>query len=212
MRFTFHITLLAALAAPLVAAAQQAQPPARSSFYQLQPAPVQPASATEPLPASEHPSLKLAPRSKTGHSGMTKPVAPTPGGALGTVAGSLAIVLGLFFVVVWCSRRFSPAGSSQLPKEAVETLGRAPLSAKQQLQLLRVGSKLLLVAHSPAGIQTLTEITDATEVEHLTALCRRSQSGSSSAAFRQVLNQIAAEPAPGGFIGSQARRETRGAR
>jgi flagellar protein FliO/FliZ len=155
--------------------------------------------------------LKLAPRSATTQPGLAKPATPAPASALGTVLGSLGIVLGLFFTFVWFSRRFAPTGSSQLPKEAVETLGRAPLSSKQQLQLLRVGNKLLLVAHSPAGVETLTEITDSAEVEQLTALCRRGQSGSSSAAFRQVLNQIAAEPAPGGFVGP-SRRETRGAR
>jgi len=190
---------------------------AGNSYYRPQAAtpassPIPPAAAAEPLPlAREQQPLKLAPRSSERRSGLVRPVAPSASGALGTVAGSLGIVLGLFFVLVWFSRRFSPAGQSQLPKEAVETLGRAPFSSKQQLQLLRVGNKLLLVVHSPAGVETLTEITDTAEVEHLTAICRRGHSGSSSAAFRQVLNQIAAEPAPGGFVG-EARRQNRGAR
>lgn len=221
--------LFAALLLPLAEVRGQGLPNSPSSYYQRPSAAtaayaVQPASASEPLPpAGERAPIKLAPRSHASHGALAKPVAPTATSAIGTVAGSLGIVLGLFFVVVWFSRRFSPPGSTQLPKEAVETLGRAPFSSKQQLQLLRVGNKLLLVAHSPSGVETLTEITDATEVEHLTALCRRGQSGSSSAAFRQVLNQIAAEPAPGGFVGqtrretsthreTQPHRETRGAR
>ena len=52
------------------------------------------------------------------------PAAPTPTAAIGTVVGSLAIVLGLFVVLAWFSRRFAPAGSAALPKEAVELLGR----------------------------------------------------------------------------------------
>lgn len=88
-----------------------------------------------------------------------------------------------------------------MPKEAVESLGRASLTARQQIQLIRVGNKLLLVALSPTGVEPLTEITDATEVEHLLALCRRGQKGSSTEIFRQTLVQLADEPAPRGFVG-----------
>ncbi|HMC11309.1 MAG TPA: flagellar biosynthetic protein FliO, partial [Pirellulaceae bacterium] len=133
-----------------------------------------------------------------------------PGSALATVAGSLGAVLGLFLVVVWCTRRFAPGGAALLPKEAVELLGRAPLAARQQAQLIRIGNKLLLVAISPAGVETLTEITDPTEVEHLTALCQRGRPTSSSAAFRQALTQLGSEPAPQGFVGA-SRPNARGA-
>jgi flagellar biogenesis protein FliO len=102
--------------------------------------------------------------------------------------------MGLFFAIAWLSRKFAPAGTLSLPKEAVELLGHAPFAGRQQLRLLRVGNKLLLVAVSPAGLETLTEITDPTEVEHLLALCRRNRPGSSQAAFQQVLGQLAAEP------------------
>lgn len=205
MRFCASSLLVAALLAPAAAAAQS------PASYYLRPAPRGEHEHSTRQAAPAPPALKLAPRSAASRSGVARPAAPTPGGAIGTVAGSLGIVLGLFFVIAWCSRRFVPADQRQLPKEAVEMLGRAPFAGKQQLQLLRVGNKLLLVAHSASGVETLTEITDAAEVEHLTALCRRGQPGSSSAAFRQVLNQIAAEPAPGGFIG-QTPRTARGAR
>jgi flagellar biogenesis protein FliO len=159
---------------------------------------------------SAKPPLRLAPRSDAGRPGVARPAAPTPTTALGTVVGSLAAVLGLFLVVVWCTRRFAPAAAAVLPKEALELLGRAPLTARQQLQLVRIGNKLLLVAISQAGIETLTEISDQTEVEHLTGLCKRGQAGSASAAFRQALTQLAAEPAPRGFVGT-SRSPSRGA-
>jgi flagellar biogenesis protein FliO len=200
MRASTASLLLAALVLQSSATAQQ------PSYYQ--PAPpnkLQPPAVQGPAP------LKLAPRSSTSRGSVARPASPTATSALGTVAGSLGIVLGLYFVLAWITRRYAPPGSSPLPKEAVETLGRAPFSGKQQLQLLKVGNKLLLVAQSATGIETLTEITDPAEVEHLTALCRRGQGGNSSAAFRQVLNQIAAEPAPPGFLG-QPSRQPRGGR
>jgi flagellar biogenesis protein FliO len=96
--------------------------------------------------------------------------------------------------VVWCSKRFAPAGTAPLPKEAVELLGRAPLAGKQTMQLVRVGNRLLLVALSGAGAQTLTEITDPVEVEHLAGLCQRGRGDSASASFNRVLSQMATEP------------------
>ena len=170
------------------------------------------ASTEESLAAQNtKPPLRLAPRSEASRQPIPKPAAPTPGGALAAVAGSLSAVLGLFLVVVWCTRRFATAGAALLPKEAVELLGRAPLAARQQAQLVRIGNKLLLVAISPGGVEPLTEITEPTEVEHLTALCRRGQPGSLTAAFRQALTQLGSEPAPRGFVGASQPNE-RGAR
>ena len=156
-------------------------------------------------------TLRLTPRSEGSRQHYQKPPAPTPASALTTVGGSLAAVLGLFLVIAWCSRRFTPGGSAILPKEAVELLGRTSLAARQQAHLVRIGNKLLLVAISPAGAETLTEITAPTEVEHLTALCRRGGPSSSTVAFRQALTELANEPAPPGFVGV-SRSGSRGAR
>jgi flagellar biogenesis protein FliO len=187
-------------------------PPVAVPRYPQPPVNFRLASAEEVISHSPaKPPLKLAPRTAVTRQPVNKPAAPTPGGALGTVAGSLGVVLGLFLVVAWCLRRFSPAGSVLLPKEVVELLGRSPLAGRQQMQLVRIGNKLLLVALSPGGAETLTEITDATEVEHLTALSRRRQPSSSAAAFQQALAQLGNEPAERGFIGS-TRAAQRGGR
>lgn len=155
--------------------------------------------------------LRLAPRTEANRQHGQKPSAPTPSGALTTVGGSLALVLGLFLVIAWCTRRFSPTGSAILPKEAVELLGRTSLAARQQAHLVRIGNKLLLVAISPAGAETLTEISEPTEVENLTALCRRGKPTSSTLAFRQALTELANEPAPAGFVGT-SRSSSQGVR
>ena len=173
--------------------------------------PVRLATAEEPVPIAERGSpLRLTPRSESGTRPIDRPAAPTASGAIGTVAGSLAIVIGLFLVLVWCSRRFAPAGSAQVPKEALELLGRSSLGARHQVQLVRIGNKLLLVAITAAGAETLTEITDAEEVERLAALCRRGQPASATNSFTQVMAQLAREPVESGFAG-QSRRATRGA-
>jgi flagellar biogenesis protein FliO len=187
--------------------------PAASRTNEVRPSDVRLASAEEPIPGTGSPRLPLrvTPRSAGGRQALTKPSAPSVSGAIGTVVGSLGAVLGLFLVVAWFTRRFAPAGALQLPKEAVELLGQTPLAGRQQLRLLRVGNKLLLVAVSPVGIETLTEITEAAEVEHLVALCCRNRPGSSQAAFQQVLSQLASEPAESRLV-NPPRATTRGAR
>lgn len=138
---------------------------------------------------------KLAPRDAKASRPREGSKAPTPSAAVGTVVSSLAIVLGLFAGLVWFTKRFAPTGTGTLPKEAVELLGRAPLAGRQSMQLVRVGNRLLLVALSATGAQTLTEITDAVEVERLSALCQRRRPDSASASFSRVLGQLSSEPA-----------------
>lgn len=103
------------------------------------------------------------------------------------VVGSLAFVLGVFFLGMWLFRRAAPTGFGVLPTEAFELLGRARLNARQQVHLLRCGDKVLLVAVGMASAATLTEITDPTEVERLVELCRRPRSGGAAAVLRQAL-------------------------
>lgn len=123
------------------------------------------------------------------------------GSSIATILGSLGIVLGLFLLVVWMLRRAMPRTSHNLPAGMVEVLGRASLTNRQHVHLVRCGNKLLLICILPSGIETLTEITDPLEVDRLAGLCQQSPSNSTTAAFRQVFSDLAAQPAAGGFSG-----------
>ena len=122
--------------------------------------------------------------------------------ALTTVISSLGIVLAVFLVLTWVAKKFSPPGMGVVPKEAVELLGRSPLSGRQQMQVVRIGNKLLLVALTVGGAETLTEITDPEEVERLTALCRKTQANSSTASFQQLVTQLESSTTNRGFVDS----------
>jgi flagellar biogenesis protein FliO len=115
---------------------------------------------------------------------------------LATVAGSLGVVLGLFLVFAWAMRRTMPGAAAVLPGEVVEVLGRTALAGRAQVHLVRCGGKLLLVWVSPTDVETLTEITDPDEVNRLAGICRQAHPASATAAFRQVLQQFAGQPAP----------------
>lgn len=120
---------------------------------------------------------------------------------MATGAG-VAITVGLLLSFVWLLRSLSPKSSRQLPREVVEVLGRLPLAGKQTTQLVRVGSKLVLVAVTPEGATTLTEIADPEEVARLVAACDAGSGRGEGAAFDRMLEELADERVAPGFIGS----------
>ena len=186
-----------------VDAAQPASPPARQradNTGQYCGAGVPPAGQDAGVPpagqdAGETPApqnaLPLKPHARDSHSETGRKIGGLP--SLVTVGGSLAAVLGVFFLLVWVLRRAGPPGPAALPGEAFEVLGRAPLANRQQVHLLRCGSKLLLVSLTPSGAETLTEITDPSEVERLAESCRRAKTHGGTAVFRRVFEPLAAK-------------------
>ncbi|HEY2841086.1 MAG TPA: flagellar biosynthetic protein FliO, partial [Pirellulales bacterium] len=117
------------------------------------------------------------------------------GSSFVAVMASLAVVIGVLFLVMWMMRRVVPGGTRRLPTEVVDVLGHVPLGHRQQAQLIRFGKKLVLVNVTATGAETLTEVTDPDEVEHLTNLARQSSPANPAASFRQILQQFERKPA-----------------
>jgi len=67
------------------------------------------------------------------------------------------------------------------------------MAGRQQVYLLRCGKKLILVSVTPAGAETLTEITEEMEVDRLAGLCQQARPNSATAAFRHVFGQLAGQ-------------------
>jgi flagellar biosynthesis protein FliP len=132
-------------------------------------------------------SVPLKPHGATDRSAPDKNA--DGGSSLAKVAGSLLVVLGVFFLAVWLFRRMSPQGHKVLPPEAFEMLGRVPLGNRQQAHLVRCGNKILLLSVSVAGVETLTEITDPAEVERLAGLCRRVEKPAAPPSLLQTIRR-----------------------
>ncbi len=161
------------------------------------------------VPLSPPARQSLIPLPPPGRSNLTQR-SPNDGlPSMVTVAGSLALVLGVFFLVAWGIRRASPAGGTALPDQVFQVLGRAPMANRQQVHLLRCGNKLILVSVTTAGTETLTEITDPVEVDRLAGLCRQAHPNSATAAFRQVFGQLASGHLRTGLLGASGREEVR---
>ena len=130
-----------------------------------------------------------------------------PEGVVRNTAVSLGLVLILFLGVAWFVKRAQPQSHAILPTGVIEVLGRMPISQKQQLQLVRMGPKLLLVSSTGTGMQTLGEISDPNQVEQMVAMCQANRAGGITQSFRQVMGQFENENVQG-FLGDpQAARE-----
>lgn len=119
---------------------------------------------------------------------------------LGRMLGSLAIVLGGYFGLVALMRFVNPSRGG-VPTEVLELLGTVPLAPRKQMQIVRLGSKLLLLVDSDEGTHPIGEISDPEEVEYLASLCPgRSKSGQSlTSRLRSAASQRTApaqEPMP----------------
>lgn len=111
-----------------------------------------------------------------------------------TTCSALAVVLGLFAALVWVSRKYgSKTLSGTLPTELVEVLGTSTLDVKTQVMMLRIGSRIVVAARGPQGVQPLSEITDLDEVQHIVSLCN----GNAKATFNTTLQDFHNEPAAG---------------
>jgi flagellar biogenesis protein FliO len=143
------------------------------------PMPIGPAGRESGDPASPH----------GGH--RDAPATPSSAPALLSMFGSLAVVIGLFLGLVWLLRRGAPKAAKLLSGEVVEVLGRSRLAGRQHMHVIRFGNRLLLVAVSPDGAETLAEVSDPAEVDRLAGLCQQTQPNSATHAFRQVFGQLA---------------------
>lgn len=123
--------------------------------------------------------------------------------SLGTAMTGLVLVVGLFLLCMSLMRKAGPSPTTPLPYDAVVMLGRIPLAPKRFAHLLQVGNKLVLVSICGDRTDTITEITDPSEVDRLLAICMKGNKHGTSVEFQRVLDKMAREPARG-FLGSEA--------
>ena len=127
----------------------------------------------------------------------------TGGRPLSNVLGALSIVLGVFFLLAWMMKRWTPKHATQLPSDVIEVLGRSPLTSKQTMHLVKLGNRLLLVTVTPDGTETLSEITDPDEVTRLVALCGKQKPNAANKTFQKAFEDLTKERTRG-FIGQHA--------
>ena len=165
------------------------------------PAVASPAPAVSPVapPASQPvvaragidqtPMRRDAPRAdaRAISSTTSDPREKAPGFDLPRVLGALTIVLALIFALRWVLRRTAQPGTVPGATNVVQVLTRSPVSPRQQLLLVRVGRRLLVVADCNGQLNALSEISDADEVASLVGQLRDEKLTSASKSFGNLL-------------------------
>ncbi len=133
------------------------------------------ASVVPPLPAQGRPlglaAKALAPAEASKASARAIPA--DENGLVATVlptAGALAAVLVAILGAKWGAQKLGlRLTSARRPSGVVEILARYPIAKGQQVMLIKIARRVLVVHQSSAGMRTLSELASAEEVADLMA-------------------------------------------
>src|SRR5262245_3878293 len=153
------------------------------------------APAIEARPLGPKPELSKA----DGRTNAQKTEAPSTmmssGGEIIRVAGALAVVIGLLLILRAVLRRAGGALSGRdRPSGIVEVLARYPIARGQQLVLLKLARRIILLHAGGSSMRALCEINDADEVASLLSRLEAGSTERSAAKFRAALNEFMVEP------------------
>jgi flagellar biogenesis protein FliO len=79
---------------------------------------------------------------------------------------AMSAVVGLIFALKWGAGKLNP-GLTTRSAGTMSVLSRLPMGPKQQLILVKVGRRAVLVGQAGGQMSSLCEITDADELAHL---------------------------------------------
>lgn len=150
---------------------------------------VEPAPAASPEPARRVVAPEPAPR-RLGEGPSDLP-------SLGGFVAASILVVGLLGGGLWALRRFG-RGSRLLGGGApIRILGRKGVGARQEILLVEVGARVLVVGATREGLSPLGEITHPDEVAALRADLPGRRDDSQRSAFQATLKEGLAAAAPG---------------
>jgi len=92
--------------------------------------------------------------------------------SISSVLSSLALVTLAIFAVARLWKIHGPKLPAGVPRQAAEVLGRCRIESKQSLYLVRLGSRILVLGSANGELTMLSEITDAAEVDLISAQCQ----------------------------------------
>ena len=84
---------------------------------------------------------------------------------------SLGLVVGAIVLVGRGLKWYGVRAPQTLPVEAFQVLGRRMIEPRVAVQLVKCGSRILVLGVGPEGVRTLAEVDDQTEVRELTEAC-----------------------------------------
>ena len=132
--------------------------------------------------------LKQAESRKLGPDGASE---AGLGGALGATVFVLALLFGAFLLL----RKFLGRSRLFAPGSAVRILARRPLAARQEVILVEIGARVLVIGSTRDSLSRLGEVTGAEEIAALRSRCGVAPAEPVPARPRLALEETAT-PAP----------------
>lgn len=147
---------------------------------------------TGPAPAAEEQAKRPVPLKRSPANPAQTPqtrVSNSEGPATWRIVAALAVVLGTIFGLRWIGRRYVTGQGSSRASRAVQVISRTVVSPKQQLMLVQVGRRLVLVGNSGTSMAPLCEISDGEEVTELLGQVHAEKSESIGKAFGSLFRR-----------------------
>ncbi|MGI9013783.1 MAG: FliO/MopB family protein [Phycisphaerales bacterium] len=107
---------------------------------------------------------------------------------LARTGSALAIVIGILLLLAVIMRRMRPGAGAGRPAEVLQFLARYPVARGQQLLLLKIDRRILLIHQSRQGMTTLSEIDDPHEVASLLSRIESGSRPSFASSLRRALS------------------------
>lgn len=115
-------------------------------------------------------------------------------GEITRVLGALAAVVGLLLLLKTILRKVGGGlMAAPRPSGVVEVLAKYPMGKGQQLMLLKLARRILLLHQNGASLTTLCEIADGHEVAGILSRLEAGSSQRDAAKFRHALEEFSAE-------------------
>jgi len=132
---------------------------------------------------------------KIANMGGDRPSRQGQGGAgnglnIGQLTLALAFVILLIFVLQWAGRRLLAGGTVSKSSRAIRLVSRSVIAPRQQLLLVQVGRRLVLVGNGGGTMHPLCEIRDAEEIAELLGQLKHERGESMAGSVRNLLGRL----------------------
>lgn len=114
--------------------------------------------------------------------------------SIARTVGALAIVLGGIFLLAMVVKRVNPMWArAGRPSGVLEILARYPVARGQQLVLLKLARRIILVHQTKAAMTTIADVSDPGEVAALMSRIEAASGRPRGAAFQSQLTEATAD-------------------
>jgi len=151
----------------------------------------QPASQAQPDPPAPQESLPLGSADPDSGSPDTSSASNSSSSWMWQTFGALAIVIALIFFLRFMLQRLGgQASTAAHVAPLVEVLARSSIAPKTQLMFLKINQRVVVVAQSQAGLQTVTTFDNPEDTAWVLRQVESARPMSISQGFKQLMHRF----------------------